>query len=69
MSEERRQILEMLADGKITAKDAERLLDKLADSSAPGSTPHESAISWRTERSGHVARPHKSCSVPSKHAG
>jgi len=30
MSEERRQILEMLAEGKITAKDAERLLDKLS---------------------------------------
>jgi len=34
MSEERRQILEMLADGKITAKDAERLLDKLTGSPA-----------------------------------
>jgi len=29
MSEERRQILQMLAEGKITAADAERLLDKL----------------------------------------
>lgn len=29
MTEERRQILEMLAEGKITAQDAERLLDKL----------------------------------------
>ena len=29
MSEERRQILEMLAEGKISAADAERLLDKL----------------------------------------
>jgi len=30
MSEERKKILEMLAQGKITADDAERLLDKLA---------------------------------------
>jgi len=32
MSEESRQILEMLAEGKITAQDAERLLDKLTSS-------------------------------------
>ena len=44
MSEERRQILEMLAEGKITAKDAERLLDKLnggkeaADAAEPTSS-------------------------------
>lgn len=41
MKEERRQILEMLAEGKITAEDAERLLDKLGagekkDPPAPG---------------------------------
>lgn len=30
MSEERKKILEMLAEGKITAVEAERLLDKLA---------------------------------------
>jgi len=29
MSQERRQVLEMLAQGKITAEDAERLLDRL----------------------------------------
>ena len=29
MNEERKQILEMLAEGKITAADAERLLDKI----------------------------------------
>jgi hypothetical protein len=29
MSEERKQVLEMLAEGKISAEDAERLLDKL----------------------------------------
>ena len=34
MSEERKKVLEMLAAGKITADEAERLLDKL--SSAPG---------------------------------
>jgi hypothetical protein len=32
MDAERKQILEMLAQGKITAEDAERLLDKLAAS-------------------------------------
>jgi hypothetical protein len=31
MMEERKQILEMLAQGKITAEDAERLLDKLGE--------------------------------------
>src|SRR6478672_7079345 len=32
MSMERKQVLEMLAEGKITAVDADRLLDKLASS-------------------------------------
>jgi polyhydroxyalkanoate synthesis regulator phasin len=36
MSAERRKVLEMLAEGKITAEDAEKLLDKLA---APGAEP------------------------------
>jgi len=36
MSAERRKVLEMLALGKITAEDAEKLLDKLA---ASGSDP------------------------------
>jgi hypothetical protein len=31
MNEERKQILDMLAQGKITAEDAERLIDKLGD--------------------------------------
>jgi hypothetical protein len=31
MSMERKQVLEMLAEGKISAADADRLLDKLAD--------------------------------------
>ena len=30
MSEERKKVLEMLAAGKITAEEAEKLLDKLA---------------------------------------
>jgi hypothetical protein len=34
MSEERRQVLELLANGKITAEQAERLLDKLASAQA-----------------------------------
>lgn len=40
MSEERKQILEMLSQGKISADDAERLLDKLAagESSHSGGT-------------------------------
>ena len=37
MTEERKKILEMLAEGKITAEDAERLLDKIE--SAPSSAP------------------------------
>jgi len=43
MMEERKQILEMLAQGKITADDAERLLDKLGtgetDRSSSGPAP------------------------------
>jgi hypothetical protein len=48
MNEERKQILDMLAQGKISAEDAERLIDKLRDSdtgdtskSTPG-TPERS---------------------------
>ncbi|UCG50915.1 MAG: hypothetical protein JSW58_12035 [Candidatus Latescibacterota bacterium] len=36
MNEERRQILDMLAQGKISPEDAERLLDKLGASEASG---------------------------------
>lgn len=47
MSEERKKILEMLAAGKITADEAEKLLDKLssnASNAAPGTeTPPASA--------------------------
>ena len=35
MSRERKQVLEMLAEGKVSAEDAERLLDKLGRSSEP----------------------------------
>ncbi|MDE3137468.1 MAG: hypothetical protein KGL59_12900 [Acidobacteriota bacterium] len=38
MSAERKKILEMLAEGKISAEDAERLLDKISGS-APESLP------------------------------
>jgi SHOCT-like protein len=38
MSEERRKVLEMLAAGKITAEEAERLLDKLANSASSQSS-------------------------------
>jgi len=37
MNEERRKILEMLSEGKITAEDAERLLDKIE--AGPSSSP------------------------------
>lgn len=38
MSAERRQVLEMLAQGKITPEDADRLLDKLAGAPPPEGT-------------------------------
>jgi hypothetical protein len=38
MSEERKKVLEMLAAGKITAEEAEKLLDKL-NSNAPNAMP------------------------------
>jgi hypothetical protein len=43
MNEQRRQILQMLAEGKITADEAERLIDALQrqePESPPGATPH-----------------------------
>ncbi len=39
MNEERRKILEMLSEGKITAEDAERLLDKIE--TGPSSAPRQ----------------------------
>jgi hypothetical protein len=49
MSEERKKVLEMLAAGKITADEAERLLDKLAgnasNATASAETPSASAAS------------------------
>ncbi len=55
MSAERRKVLEMLAQGKITAEDAEKLLDKLAGSSsepgAPeGQTGEESSSQAKKQR-------------------
>ncbi|MBI5230848.1 MAG: hypothetical protein HY876_01660 [Coriobacteriales bacterium] len=44
MSEERSRILNMLADGKITAEEAERLLDALDARGASTREPSESAI-------------------------
>jgi len=51
MNEERKKILDMLAEGKITADDAERLLDKIgsAEPSSPGNgrKPREThKIKW-----------------------
>jgi hypothetical protein len=43
MNEQRRQILQMLAEGKVTADEAERLIDALERDqpvSPPGATPH-----------------------------
>ena len=36
MQDERKQVLEMLATGKISAEDAERLLDRLTPTAPPG---------------------------------
>ena len=44
MNENRRQILEMLAAGKITADEAERLLAALDP------TPHAPSAAWRIPR-------------------
>lgn len=45
MSDERKQVLEMLTEGKISVEDADRLLDKLSGSQhgATASTPNELA--------------------------
>jgi hypothetical protein len=44
MSEERRKIIEMVADGKISVEDAERLLEKLSDSPEVKEQPQEERI-------------------------
>ncbi len=43
MSAERRKILEMLAEGKITSEDAERLLDKIERTTVTAASAKESA--------------------------
>ncbi len=45
MSEERKKVLEMLAAGKITAEEAERLLDKLASGASSPSGASETPAS------------------------
>jgi hypothetical protein len=55
MSVETRKVLDMLAEGKITADDAERLLDKLAATKEPA----ESSAPENQESSG--------CATPRKH--
>ena len=45
MSEERKRVLEMLAAGKISAEDAERLLDKLASNTSGTSSASASESS------------------------
>jgi hypothetical protein len=43
MSEERKKVLEMLAAGKITAEEAEKLLDKLGSNASSAAPPAESS--------------------------
>jgi hypothetical protein len=50
MNEERKKVLEMLAEGKITAEDAERLLDKMGDGEAGKSSASDSSASDRGDR-------------------
>jgi hypothetical protein len=50
MSEERKQILEMLAQGKITPEDAERLLDKLGSQPADGNSDEEGEGNGRSRK-------------------
>ena len=51
MNEERKQILDMLAQGKITAEDAERLIDKLAAGDArDASTPASAAAAGQPSK-------------------
>ena len=51
MSAETKKVLEMLAEGKITADDAERLLDKLAAAPESNGNPgnEQKTIAGRTE--------------------
>jgi hypothetical protein len=49
MNEERKRIITMLAEGKITADQAELLLDSLgADDEAPAPTPPSPSANWPT---------------------
>jgi hypothetical protein len=50
MNEERKKILDMLAEGKISSDDAERLLDKLGDGESGKSGTHESSASDTGDR-------------------
>jgi len=54
MNEERKKVLEMLAAGKITAEEAERLLDKLAGT-APG--PASASETPSASSAGGAAKP------------
>ena len=57
MSEERKKVLEMLAAGKITAEEAERLLDKLAGSASGSASPSGTESSVGASNSASPARP------------
>jgi hypothetical protein len=54
MSEERKKVLAMLAEGKISAEDAERLLEKLGEEDAGRGRGHRHGRGWR----GHRRRKH-----------
>lgn len=54
MSEERKKILAMLAEGKISADDAERLLEKLGEGDTGRGQDHRHGGGWR----GHRRRKH-----------
>ncbi len=52
MSAERRKVLEMLAAGKITAEEAEKLLERLASPGAPNNAPERDAAGAADTREG-----------------
>ncbi len=52
MSNERKQVLDLLAEGKISSEDAERLLDRLAGSASTGDAGASSAGSSTAAPSG-----------------
>ena len=56
LSAERRQVLEMLAQGKITPEDADRLLDKLESAAPPAADPSAAGLKMIREVTGSADR-------------